>query len=113
MSGRRCLRMRMEAGTASAAAPRARASAGPGRRGKPPTRKTSSSKPASLTSRESALDANPTCAPRDRSASATASAGRTCPAVPPAAIRHLGDGCDAMVDGDVKEDADGGEADDE
>jgi hypothetical protein len=59
------------------------------------------------------LDANATLTPRDLSASATASAGRTCPAVPPAAIRHLGDCCDTTVDGDVKEDPDGSEADHE
>ena len=46
--------------------------------------------------------------PRSRSASATASAGRTCPAVPPAAIRHTSLD-DFAIDGDVKENADSGE----
>ena len=39
--------------------------------------------------------------------------GSTCPAVPPAAIRHLSPGCSAIVARDVKEDAHAGEADDE
>src|SRR5919204_589508 len=50
--------------------------------------------------------ANVTCTPRRWSASATASDGATCPAVPPAAIRHRS--CRPFsTAGDVKEDADG------
>src|SRR5207302_2626335 len=60
------------------------------------------------TSRASARSGDPanvTLTPRALSASATASAGRTCPAVPPAAIRHLSSRCTCMATGDVKEDA--------
>src|SRR3954471_5445065 len=49
--------------------------------------------------------ANVTCAPRRTSASATASDGATCPAVPPAAIRHRSCRSRATA-GDVKEDPD-------
>jgi hypothetical protein len=49
--------------------------------------------------------ANVTRAPRATSASATASAGSTCPAVPPAAIRHAGADRCGIVARDVKEDA--------
>src|SRR3954453_7458566 len=49
--------------------------------------------------------ANVTWTPRRLNSSATASAGSTCPAVPPAAIRHLS--CLSSATGrDVKEDAD-------
>src|SRR3984893_616508 len=49
--------------------------------------------------------ANVTSAPRRSSASATASDGATCPAVPPAAIRHRTlRFCCSMPAGDVKED---------
>src|SRR5260370_35909782 len=55
-----------------------------------------------------------TCAPRRRSASATASDGATWPAVPPAAIRHRTFGlCCSMPAGDVKEDAYSEERDNE
>src|SRR5687767_5337660 len=53
--------------------------------------------------------ANVTRTPRSRSASATASAGSTWPAVPPAAIRHRSSGGGALIDRDVKEDAHGRE----
>ena len=69
----------------------ARTSSSPSRRGKPEIANVSSSKPASGTSCDSTRSGDPanvTVTPRSRSASATASAGRTCPAVPPAAIRH-------------------------
>ncbi len=68
----------------------------------------------SVASIRSGEPAKLTLAPRALNASATASAGRTCPAVPPAAITHLIllAGC-CIVDRDVKEDADGGEAGDE
>src|SRR5262249_56573463 len=56
--------------------------------------------------------ANVTCTPRRCSASATASDGATCPAVPPAAIRHRS--CrTCSTPGDVKEDTDGEQRDDE
>src|SRR6185369_2807811 len=51
-------------------------------------------------------------APRARNASATASAGSTWPAVPPAAIRHAGASCSGIAR-DVKEDADRDERHDE
>src|ERR671923_382248 len=111
-SGRRRRMMRAQDTGAAAARPSARASRGPGRRGKPSTRKRSTSNPAEARRGESRLDANRTAAPRALRASAIASAGRTCPAVPPAAMRHLSCCC-AMARGDVKEDSDGGEADDE
>src|SRR5918996_133061 len=100
---------------ARAARTSARSRASPGRRGKPETEKVSSSKPASGTSRDSTRSGDPanvTVAPRSRSASATARAGRTCPAVPPAAIRHTGPD-DLSIDGDVKEYPDPGEQHDE
>src|SRR3954449_6082149 len=54
--------------------------------------------------------ANVTWTPRLRNSSATASAGSTCPAVPPAAIRHLS--ClSSATPRDVKEDADRNELD--
>src|SRR6266498_5823247 len=53
-----------------------------------------------------------TWTPRLRSSSPTASAGSTCPAVPPAAIRHLT--CrSSATSRDVKEDSDGDELDNE
>src|SRR4051812_27726365 len=56
--------------------------------------------------------ANVTWTPRLRNSSATASASSTCPAVPPAAIRHLS--ClSSATPRDVKEDADGNELDHE
>src|SRR5205823_4109927 len=72
-----------------------------------------SSKPASGTSRASTRSGDParlTRAPRALSASATARAGSTCPAVPPAAIRHAGALRSAILR-DVKEDADRDERD--
>src|SRR5439155_10206897 len=78
-------------------------------------RKVSSSKPASGTSCASVRSGDPanvTNAPRTVSASATAIAGSTCPAVPPAAITHRTCLCGATMS-DVKEDSDGGEQDDE
>src|SRR5690349_1972624 len=54
-----------------------------------------------------------TLTPRARSASATASDGRTWPAVPPAAITHLSCDCEPVTATDVKEDPDGGEHDDD
>src|SRR5438132_2781270 len=54
-----------------------------------------------------------TATPRSRSASATASAGSTCPAVPPAAIRHLNSRRSCMTTRDVKEDPDRQELDHE
>ena len=54
-----------------------------------------------------------TLTPRARSASATASDGMTWPAVPPAAITHRSCDCEPITASDVKEDADGGEHDDE
>src|SRR5216117_1614962 len=112
-SGRRRLRMRTQAGTAVAARPTAQARRALSSRGNPSTPKTSSSYPASRTSLDSALDAKETSAPSVLSDSATASAGSTCPAVPPAAIRHFGFPDDGMVRRDVKEDAHGREADNE
>src|SRR5215211_1486882 len=94
----------------------ARTNASPGRRGRPFTRKASNSYPAAGTRRASIRSGDPaklTLTPRAVSASATAIAGRTCPAVPPAAMRHLSDCFDRMVLRDVKEDADGGERDDQ
>src|SRR5205823_10434884 len=93
---------------ASSKAPRR---AGDGRRGSPEMRNVSSWYPASGTScasMRSGDPANVTCAPRRCSASATASDGATCPAVPPAAIRHRS--CrPCSTAGDVKEDPDGEE----
>ena len=60
-------------------------------RGRPLTWKGSSSKPAAGTRRDSIRSGEPaklTATPRSLSSSATARAGRTCPAVPPAAITH-------------------------
>src|SRR5918999_557106 len=115
MSGRRRRRMRMQATGAAPASGTARSRPTLGRRGKPFTLKVSISNPAAGTSRasiRSGVPAKLTSAPRAASASATASAGSTCPAVPPAAIRHLS--CFSLpIHGDVKEDADGREADDE
>src|SRR5205823_13318791 len=94
----------------------ARPSSGPGRRARPEILNVSSSYPAAGTSVASARSGDPanvTRTPRARSASATASAGRTCPAVPPAAIRHLSSRCTGMATGDVKEDAHRRELDDE
>src|SRR5881392_1953606 len=92
------------------------ASAGLSRRGRPETANVSSSYPASGTSRASTRSGDPanvTLTPRARSSSATASAGRTCPAVPPAAIRHRSSLLSRMANGDVKEHAHGRELDDE
>ena len=75
----------------------------------------SSSKPASGTSCDSTRSGDPakvTLTPRSRRASATASAGRTWPAVPPAAITHRSFD-DGSIDGDVKENPDSGEEHDE
>src|SRR5262245_30577089 len=115
-SGRRRRTIVRHFGTAAAASATAFTSRRPGRRGSPSTRNCSNSKPAAGTSVASARSApaKTTSAPRALSDSATASAGITCPAVPPAAIRHTGwrfDCC--MVDGDVKEDPDGGQHDDQ
>src|SRR6185436_3062247 len=114
-SGRRFARIRSQAAGAANARSAARACSMPGRRGSPLTRNVSSSKPASGTSRASARSGDPanvTRAPRFRSASPIASAGRTCPAVPPAAIRNAlcSRSCIAR---DVKEDPDAGERDHE
>ena len=79
--------------------------AGPPRR--PRDVETGRACPAAGTSRSSPLRAANTLAPRRRSASATASAGRTCPAVPPAAIRARRSRRGGMADGDVKENPDG------
>src|SRR5919197_2190946 len=90
--------------------------AGLRRRGNPEIGKVSSVNPASGTSRASTRSGDPanvTLAPRARSSSATASAGRTCPDVPPAAIRHRSSPRSRMATGDVKEDAHRGELDDE
>src|SRR6478672_12110700 len=58
--------------------------------------------------------ANVTATPRPCSASATASDGATCPAVPPAAIRHRTFRfCCSMPAGDVKEDPHSQEPDNE
>src|SRR5437763_536450 len=57
--------------------------------------------------------ANVRWTPRAASASATASAGSTWPAVPPAAITHRSSTRCCTAGGDVKEDADGQERDDE
>src|SRR5437773_6473651 len=78
-----------------------------GVRGRPLTANVSSSYPASGTSCASTRSGDPanvTCTSRLDSSSATASAGSTCPAVPPAAIRHLS--CRSPIPRDVKEDAD-------
>src|SRR5438067_6859713 len=56
--------------------------------------------------------ANVTSTPRRWSASATASAGATCPTVPPASMRHRSC-CSSAITSDVKEDADGTEHHDE
>src|SRR5918995_296524 len=107
--------MRTQATGAAPASASARTRPPPGRRGKPFTLNVSSSNPAAGTSRasiRSGVPAKLTATPRASSASATASAGRTCPAVPPAAIRHLSF-LSLAIHGDVKEDADGGEPDDE
>src|SRR5437016_11997024 len=62
----------------------------------------------------SGAPAKVTCAPRRSSASATASDGATCPAVPPAAIRHRTFRlCCSMPAGDVKEDPHAQEPDNE
>ena len=78
--------------------------------GSPRSRTCRARSPASGTSRASTRSGDPanvTLTPRSRSASAIASDGRTCPAVPPAAIRHRSSSdCDcALIGGDVKEDA--------
>src|SRR5437660_2115829 len=57
--------------------------------------------------------ANVTRTPRLSSASATASDGTTCPAVPPAAIRHRNSRPCSIPGRDVKEDAHGKERDHE
>src|SRR4249920_694928 len=68
----------------------------------------------SRASMRSGEPAKVTCAPRRRSASATASDGATCPAVPPAAIRHRTFRfCCSMPAGDVKEDPHSQECDNE
>src|SRR6478672_5086517 len=116
-SGWRLARIRSHAAGAANARSAARACSIPGRRGRPLTRNVSSSKPASGTSRASARSGDPanvTRAPRSRSACPTASAGRTCPAVPPAAIRNTGASCSrSCIARDVKEDSDAGERDHE
>src|SRR5262249_60508446 len=84
------------------------AGASPGRRGAPRPQPVGSRGPASGTSRASAPPGDPanvTRAPRATSASATASAGSTWPAVPPAAIRQAGASFSGIAR-DVKEDAD-------
>src|SRR5664280_2268492 len=104
---RRASIRRQEKGATSACAS-PRASFSPGRREKPELRKESKAKPASGTSSASIRSDEPakeTTAPRFSSASATASAGMRCPAVPPAAIRHLRGRCFSMIHRDVKEDA--------
>src|SRR5262245_15377163 len=111
MSGRRRERIRLQANGARSACHVARTSPIPRRRGSPETAKVSSSKPASGTSCDSTRSGDPanvTVTPRARSASPTARAGRTCPAVPPAAITHRSPD-DPSIDGDVKENADRGE----
>src|SRR5215210_4966923 len=115
-SGRRRRRILRLSRKAPPARRSERASSTPGRLGSAATRKPSNSNPASATRRASTRSGDPanvTVAPRSRSASPTAIAGSTCPAVPPAAIRHTGPGCSAMVASDVKEDSDAGESDDE
>src|SRR3990170_4851687 len=107
--------MRRHANGACTACTAARSNLNPARRGKPETAKVSSSNPASGTSCDSTGPGDPakvTVTPRSRRASATASAGRTCPAVPPAAIRHTGFD-DSLIHGDVKENAHPGEEHDE
>src|SRR4249919_165667 len=66
----------------------------------------------SVASTRSGDPANVTSTPRRWSASATASAGATCPTVPPAAIRHRSC-CSSAITSDVKEHADGTEHHDE
>src|SRR4051794_31673986 len=87
----------------------ARRSPTPIRRGNPETAKASNGKPASGTRRASILPGVPakvTSAPRACSASAIARAGTTCPAVPPAAIRHRTPlALRSTMHGDVKENA--------
>src|SRR5918992_4552463 len=93
----------------------ARTSASDGLRGKPETWNGSNSYPCCGTSSASTRSGDPakvTRTPRSRRAAATASDGTTCPAVPPAAIRHASSGGGALIDRDVKEDADGREQDD-
>src|SRR6476646_12067424 len=100
--------MRRHAAGAVNAWPAARSRAVPGRRGRPETAKASNSYPRSGTSRASTRSGDPanvTSPPRRRSASATASAGATCPTVPPAAIRNRSCRSPAITR-DVKEDAD-------
>src|SRR5437660_4191306 len=100
--------MRTHAAGAASALPAARTSAALGRRGRPETANASNSYPYSGTSRASTRSGDPakvTRPPRCRSASATASAGATCPTVPPAAIRNRSCRSSAIT-GDVKEDAD-------
>src|SRR5918992_4871846 len=104
-----------EAGAVPARAS-ARTSASDGRRGKPETWNGSNSYPCCGTSSASTRSGDPanvTRTPRSRSAAATASDGTTWPAVPPAAIRHASSGGGALIDRDVKEDADAREQDDE
>src|SRR5258708_3477458 len=107
--------MARQAAGAEPARRSARASAGLGERGKPRTRKVSSSYPASGTSCASTRSGDPanvTNTPRAVNASATASADSTCPAVPPAAITHRS--CLGVATmSDVKEDSHRGEEDDE
>ena len=84
--------------------------------GSPEISKVSSSYPASgtsLASTRSGDPANVTLTPRSRSAAATASDGRTCPAVPPAAIRARNSLGLPLIASDVKEDPDGREQYDE
>ena len=88
----------------------------PGFRAIPEILNVSNSKPAAGTSRASARSGDPakvTRTPRRRNASPTASAGVTCPAVPPAAIRQASCSFGSTIATDVKEDADGGERDHE
>src|SRR6185436_19309278 len=107
-------RIARHANGAATACPSARSSASPGRRGNPEIENVSSSYPAAGTSCASARSGDPanvTWTPRARSASATASAGSTCPAVPPAAIRHRS--CDSSIRRHIQEDADRRQLDDQ
>src|SRR6266545_5300432 len=104
--------MRPHVRGARATSSSARTRAREGRRGIPEMRKVSSSYPASGTSCASIRSGDPanvTSAPRLSSASATASDGTTCPAVPPAAIRHRTSRLGSIPAGDVKQDAHGQE----
>src|SRR5215208_939053 len=108
--------MRPHARGARPASTSARRSASEGRRGRPEIRNVSSSYPASGTSCASTRSGDPanvTSTPRLSRASATASDGITCPAVPPAAIRHRTSRLRCIAAGDVKEDSNRQERHDE